>query len=96
MLSRASLTAFHAALGLNALVAVPAFAVSASEWVSLADHLHAPHAWTFPIIVDGFVLASTLAAFKMRHNRAYAWSMLDLGAALSLVGNGLSAWLLTG
>ncbi|WP_280444042.1 hypothetical protein [Nocardia brasiliensis] len=96
MVTLPKLSAFHGSLALNTVVAVPAFAVSASEWVSLAEHLHAPHAWTWPLFVDGFVLAGTLAAFKMVGHRAYAWSMLGLGAVLSLLGNGLSAWLLTG
>lgn len=97
MLSRVrEITAVQAATTGTVAVGGFSFLVSYTALSQLAEHYHTPHAWSFPLIVDGLVIVSTLAATAMRRHAWYAWVLLMFGAGLSIAGNGLHAWLGTG
>ncbi|GAB4588678.1 DUF2637 domain-containing protein [Nocardia sp. IFM 10818] len=97
MLSRVrEISAVQAATAGTVAVGGFSFLVSYSALSQLAEHYNTPHAWSFPLIVDGLVIVSTIAATAMRRHGWYAWLLLTFGAALSIAGNGLHAWLNTG
>lgn len=97
MLSRIrEISAVQAATAGTVAVGGFSFLVSYTALSQLAEHYQTPHAWSFPLIVDGLVIVSTIAATAMRRNGWYAWLLLMFGAALSIAGNGLHAWLNTG
>ncbi|WP_244467521.1 DUF2637 domain-containing protein [Nocardia vulneris] len=90
------MTAVHAAYAGTIAVGGFSFLVSYTALSDLAEHFQTPHPWSFPLIVDGLVIVSTLAADVMRKRAWYAWTLLMVGAALSTAGNGLHAWITTG
>lgn len=101
MLSRAfsrvsAVTPVQAATAGTVAVGGFSFLVSYTELSWLAAHYQTPHPWSFPLIVDGLVIVSTIAATVMRRHSWYAWALLGVGALLSVAGNGLAAYLSTG
>ncbi|WP_378733616.1 DUF2637 domain-containing protein [Nocardia brasiliensis] len=101
MLSRAfsrvsEVTPVQAATAGTVAVGGFSFLVSYTELSWLAAHYHTPHPWSLPLIVDGLVIVSTIAATAMRRHAWYAWVLLGVGALLSVVGNGLAAYLSAG
>ena len=78
-------------------VAGTSFWRSFSALADLAQQYGVPasQAWTLPITVDGLVIAATVAAVARRSARWYAWLLLIIGTVVSVVGNGIHAWLLT-
>ncbi|MGW0245113.1 DUF2637 domain-containing protein [Nocardia goodfellowii] len=89
------MTAVHTAYAGTIAVGGFSFLVSYTALSDLAEHFQTPHPWSFPLIVDGLVIVSTLAADVMRKHAWYAWTLLIIGAALSTAGNGLHAWITT-
>ncbi|WP_206489280.1 DUF2637 domain-containing protein [Rhodococcus sp. KRD162] len=75
------------------LIALGAFWLSFTALRDLAVRSGVPagQAWVWPLIVDGLVLVATVAVVALDHHRWYAWTLLGLGASLSLVGNSLHA-----
>lgn len=87
------------------IVAVAAVAVSLlAAWLSftaLSDlaRMHgipSHQSAAFPLVVDGLVIVSTVAAATLQHSRWYAWSLLVTGTIVSVAGNGIHAWMTTG
>jgi hypothetical protein len=83
-------------LGLVA-VTVAGFSLSfdASQSVAKAAHIREEIAWLLPVSVDGAMAVAAVVAVVMRHLRGetpiYPWVVVGLGAAISIVCNGLHA-----
>ncbi|OZE10087.1 hypothetical protein CH249_14385 [Rhodococcus sp. 05-2255-3B1] len=75
------------------LIALGAFWLSFTALRDLAVRSGVPagQAWVWPLIVDGLVLVATVAVVALDHHRWYAWTLLGIGASLSLAGNSLHA-----
>ncbi|OZE96116.1 hypothetical protein CH302_16450 [Rhodococcus sp. 15-2388-1-1a] len=75
------------------LIAFGAFWLSFTALRDLAVRSGVPsgQAWVWPLIVDGLVLVATVAVVALDHHRWYAWTLLGIGASLSLAGNSLHA-----
>lgn len=78
-------------------VAALAFWLSFAALADLAARFGVPagQAWAFPLVVDGLVVVSTVAAAAMTRHRWYAWALLVVGTIVSVAGNGIHAWHLT-
>ncbi|AYF77156.1 DUF2637 domain-containing protein [Nocardia yunnanensis] len=97
MLSRVrSISAVQAATAGTVAVGGFSFLVSYTALSELAEYYKMPDPWSAPLIVDGLVIVSTIAATAMRRHSWYAWVLLFIGAMLSVAGNGLQAWHTTG
>ncbi|KQU44190.1 hypothetical protein ASG84_12765 [Rhodococcus sp. Leaf278] len=75
------------------LIALGAFWLSFTALRDLAERSGVPtdQAWVWPLIVDGLVLVATVAVVALDERRWYAWTLLGIGASLSLAGNSLHA-----
>lgn len=75
------------------LIALGAFWLSFTALRDLAERSGVPtgQAWVWPLIVDGLVLVATVAVVALDQHRWYAWTLLGIGASLSLAGNALHA-----
>lgn len=85
------------AVGTTVLIAVGAFILSFAALTDLAERsgIEAHLAWIWPIIVDGMIVASTVAIVALNgHNRRsmiYPWTMLFFGAIVSTAANSVHA-----
>lgn len=60
--------------------------------LAVASGISTSLAWIWAVVVDGFILVATLAAFAMKNRgvaKIYAWSMLAIFVIFSILGN---AW----
>lgn len=85
-----------ATLGVLAVVAA-AFALSfdAIRSVAIAAHITPGLAWLYPVAVDGAMATATVCAVVMRargRSAVYPWAVVLFGAVVSVVANGLHAW----
>jgi len=84
-------------IGSTILIAVGAFVLSFASLTDLAARsgIDANLAWIWPIIVDGLIVAATVAIVALAgHDRktlAYPWSLLGLGAVVSTAANAVHA-----
>lgn len=74
-----------------------AFALSfdAIRAVAVAAHVRRELAWLFPVAVDGAMSVATVCAVVLRargRSAAYPWAVVLFGALVSVVANGLHAW----
>ncbi|WP_083304126.1 MULTISPECIES: DUF2637 domain-containing protein [unclassified Brevibacterium] len=83
------------AAGGTIMIAAGAFWLS---FTALADLAHrsgiaAEQAWTWPLLVDGLIVVSTVAAVALDGHRTawYPWSLLVAGAVVSVTANALHA-----
>lgn len=77
-------------------IALGGFVLSFSTLRDLAIRCGIPSelAFIWPLIVDGFILVATAAAWALRHQRRgnwYPWAALVLFSAISVAGNALHA-----
>ena len=85
------------AVAATVLIAVGAFVLSFDALTDLAGRsgINANLAWIWPIIVDGMIVASTVAIVALNgHNRRamiYPWSLLFFGAIVSTAANSVHA-----
>ncbi|MEU8003232.1 DUF2637 domain-containing protein [Catellatospora sp. NPDC049111] len=101
----ASLRALNVALGVLAGVVVvvgfvavvgAGFALSydALKAVAVGAHMRADLAWLFPVTVDGAMAVATIVAIvmkKMEKSTWYPWTVVIVGAVISVVCNALHA-----
>ncbi|GAA4034374.1 hypothetical protein GCM10023063_17960 [Arthrobacter methylotrophus] len=79
------------------LIAVGAFVLSFASLTDLAARsgIDVNLAWIWPIIVDGLIVAATVAIVALAgHDRktlAYPWALLGLGAVVSTAANAVHA-----
>lgn len=84
-------------IGSTVLIAVGAFVLSFASLTDLAARsgIDANLAWIWPIIVDGLIVAATVAIVALAgHDRktlAYPWALLGLGAVVSTAANAVHA-----
>jgi hypothetical protein len=84
-------------LWLSGLLAALAFALSFSALsaVGIASGIDAHLGWAFPLIVDGFILLATWAAWRFRAQGLagawYPWAAFVVFSAVSMTGNALHA-----
>jgi hypothetical protein len=84
-------------IGSTILIAVGAFVLSFASLTDLAARsgIDANLAWIWPIIVDGLIVAATVAIVALAgHDRktlAYPWALLALGAVVSTAANAVHA-----
>jgi hypothetical protein len=84
-------------IGSTVLIAVGAFVLSFASLTDLAARsgIDANLAWIWPIIVDGLIVAATVAIVALAgHDRktlAYPWALLALGAVVSTAANAVHA-----
>lgn len=86
-----------ATVGVLAVVAA-AFALSfdAIRAVAVAAHIRPGLAWLYPVSVDGAMSVATVTAVVLRRlgrSALYPWLVVVTGAVVSIVANGLHAWL---
>lgn len=85
------------AVAATVLIAVGAFVLSFDALTDLAGRsgINDNLAWIWPIIVDGMIVASTVAIVALNgHNRRamiYPWSLLFFGAIVSTAANSVHA-----
>ena len=85
------------AVAATVLIAVGAFVLSFAALTDLAQRsgINANLAWIWPIIVDGMIVASTVAIVALNgHSRRamiYPWSLLFFGAIVSTAANSVHA-----
>ena len=85
------------AVGTTVLIAVGAFILSFAALTDLAERsgIEAHLAWIWPIIVDGMIVASTVAIVALNgHSRGamiYPWTLLFFGAVVSTAANSVHA-----
>jgi hypothetical protein len=90
------------AVAATVLIAVGAFVLSFAALTDLAQRsgIDANLAWIWPIIVDGMIVASTVAIVALNgHSRRamiYPWSLLFFGAIVSTAANSVHAILTVG
>lgn len=86
-------TPVRAATAGTVAVAGLAFSLSFTALTDLATRFGVPssQAWAWPLIVDGLVVVATVAAAALRTHRWYAWTLLVLGALISVAGNAVHA-----
>lgn len=79
-----------------ATIAALSFWLSFAALTELATMhgIPAPRAYAVPLIVDGLVVVSTVAAATMIRHRWYAWTLLVAATAASVAGNAIHAHLL--
>jgi hypothetical protein len=84
-------------IGATVLIAVGAFVLSFASLTDLAARsgINPSLAWIWPIIVDGLIVAATVAIVALAgHDRktlAYPWALLFLGALVSTAANSVHA-----
>ena len=84
------------AVAATVLIAVGAFVLSFDALTDLARRsgINANLAWIWPIIVDGMIVASTVAIVALNgHSRRamiYPWSLLFFGAIVSTAANSVA------
>lgn len=84
-------------IGATVLIAVGAFVLSFASLTDLAARsgINPNLAWIWPIIVDGLIVAATVAIVALAgHDRktlAYPWALLILGAVVSTAANAVHA-----
>ncbi|RMI09389.1 DUF2637 domain-containing protein [Cellulomonas triticagri] len=84
-------------LVLSALLAALAFALSFSALraVGVASGIEVRLGWMFPLIIDGFILLATWAAWRFRtqglRGAWYPWAAFVVFSAVSMTGNALHA-----
>lgn len=84
-------------LWLSGLLAALAFALSFSALtaVGVASGIDAALGWAFPLIIDGFILLATWAAWRFRaqglRGSWYPWAAFIVFSAVSMTGNALHA-----
>jgi hypothetical protein len=85
------------AVAATVLIAVGAFVLSFAALTDLAQRsgIDANLAWIWPIIIDGMIVASTVAIVALNgHNRRamiYPWTLLFFGAIVSTAANSTHA-----
>ncbi|MBO1268573.1 DUF2637 domain-containing protein [Arthrobacter cavernae] len=85
------------AVGTTVLIAVGAFILSFAALTDLAQRsgIDTQLAWIWPIIVDGMIVASTVAIVALNgHSRRamiYPWTLLFFGAIVSTAANSVHA-----
>lgn len=90
------------AVGTTVLIAVGAFILSFAALTDLAERsgIEGHLAWIWPIIVDGMIVAATVAIVALNgHNRramVYPWTLLFFGASVSTAANSVHAILTVG
>ncbi|MFL4472537.1 DUF2637 domain-containing protein [Paeniglutamicibacter sp. MACA_103] len=90
------------AVAATVLIAIGAFVLSFAALTDLAQRsgIEANLAWIWPIIVDGMIVASTVAIVALNgHNRRamiYPWTLLFFGAFVSTAANSVHAILTVG
>jgi hypothetical protein len=76
-------------------IAIGAFWLSFTSLTDLARRsgLSTSQAWVWPLIVDGIIVVSTVAAVALARSRAawYPWALLVGGAAISVAANATHA-----
>lgn len=82
-------------------VVAAAFALSydAIRAVAISAHIRPSLAWLYPVAVDGAMSVATVCAVVMRargRSAAYPWSVVLIGALVSVVANALHAWVAGG
>jgi hypothetical protein len=84
-------------IGATVLIAAGAFILSFASLTDLASRsgIDRNLAWIWPIIVDGLIVASTVAIVALAgHDRktlAYPWALLGFGAVVSTAANSVHA-----
>jgi hypothetical protein len=82
---------------LSGLLAILAFVLSFSALsaVGVASGIEARLGWAFPLIIDGFILLATWAAWRFRtqglRGAWYPWAAFVVFSAVSMAGNALHA-----
>ncbi len=99
--SRVGTVLFHLVIVLTAGVATlgvtaAGFALSfdAVTSVAVAARIRPSLAWLMPVTIDGAIAVATIAAIVLRamgQSTAYPWSVVGIGAATSVLCNGLHA-----
>lgn len=85
------------AVGTTVVIAIGAFILSFAALTDLAQRsgIEAHLAWIWPIIVDGMIVASTVAIVALNgHSRramVYPWTLLFFGAIVSTAANSVHA-----
>lgn len=85
------------AVGATVVIAIGAFVLSFAALTDLAERsgIEAHLAWIWPIIVDGMIVAATVAIVALNgHPRKaliYPWSLLFFGAIVSTAANSVHA-----
>ena len=85
------------AVGATVVIAVGAFVLSFAALTDLAQRsgIEAHLAWIWPIIVDGMIVAATVAIVALNGHNAralvYPWSLLFFGAIVSTAANSVHA-----
>lgn len=85
------------AVGTTVVIAVGAFILSFAALTDLAERsgIEAHLAWIWPIIVDGMIVAATVAIVALNgHSRramVYPWTLLFFGAIVSTAANSVHA-----
>ncbi|WP_336713815.1 DUF2637 domain-containing protein [Arthrobacter sp. USHLN218] len=85
------------AVGATVVIAVGAFVLSFAALTDLAQRsgIDAQLAWIWPIIVDGMIVAATVAIVALNgHDRramVYPWALLIFGAIVSTAANSVHA-----
>lgn len=83
------------AAGGTIMIAAAAFWLSFTALADLAGRsgIAAEQAWTWPLLVDGLIVVSTVAAVALDGHRTawYPWSLLIAGAVVSVTANALHA-----
>ncbi|GAA3700231.1 hypothetical protein GCM10023081_41200 [Arthrobacter ginkgonis] len=85
------------AVGATVVIAVGAFVLSFAALTDLAQRsgIEAHLAWIWPIIVDGMIVAATVAIVALNGHSAramiYPWSLLFFGATVSTAANAVHA-----
>ena len=84
-------------IGSTVLIAVGAFILSFASLTDLAARsgINPQLAWIWPIIVDGLIVAATVAIVALagheRKTLVYPWALLFLGAVVSTAANAVHA-----
>lgn len=84
-------------IGSTVLIAVGAFVLSFASLTDLAARsgINPALAWIWPIIIDGLIVAATVAIVALAGHRpkvlAYPWALLFLGAVASTAANAVHA-----
>ena len=85
------------AVGATVLIAIGAFVLSFAALTDLAERsgIQSNLAWIWPIIIDGMIVAATVAIVALngfsRRAMVYPWSLLFFGAIVSTAANSTHA-----
>lgn len=97
-----SLGVLWTAVAATVVIAVGAFVLSFAALTDLAQRSGIDHslAWIWPIIVDGMIVAATVAIVALnghdRRSMVYPWTLLFFGAIVSTAANSAHAILTVG